>query len=63
MAATLFTLAAFRNTAPGSPPFGCLVDYAAFLWAEMIIAASLTCVVLAGARTEFTSTAPRKESP
>ncbi|WP_034482832.1 DUF4436 family protein [Actinomadura oligospora] len=58
MAATLFALAAFRNTAPGTPPFGCLVDYTAFLWAEMIIAASLTCVVIAGARTEFTGTAP-----
>ncbi|MFC5185487.1 DUF4436 family protein [Actinomadura harenae] len=56
MAATLFALAAFRTTAPGTPPFGCLVDYAAFLWAEMIIATSLTCVVLAGARTEFTDT-------
>ncbi|WP_324290091.1 DUF4436 family protein [Streptomyces antarcticus] len=27
MAATLFALAAFRNTAPGSPPIGCLLDY------------------------------------
>ncbi|MFI9561403.1 DUF4436 family protein [Nonomuraea endophytica] len=56
MAATLFALAAFRGTAPGTPPFGCLVDYAAFLWAEMIIAVSLTCTVIAGARAEFTGT-------
>ena len=56
MAATLFALAAFRTAAPGTPPFGCLVDYAAFLWAEMIIAAALTCVVIAGARTEFAGT-------
>ncbi|WP_219825881.1 DUF4436 family protein [Nonomuraea typhae] len=56
MAATLFALAAFRTTAPGTPPFGCLVDYAAFLWAEVVIAVALTCTVIAGARAEFTGT-------
>jgi hypothetical protein len=30
-----------RNAAPGSPPIGPLIDYAAFFWAEGIIAASL----------------------
>jgi hypothetical protein len=38
MAASLFALAAFRNTAPGSPPIGSILDYAAFLWTEAIIA-------------------------
>ncbi|MEU6309368.1 DUF4436 family protein [Streptomyces sp. NPDC047014] len=52
MAATLFALAAFRNTAPGTPPIGCLLDYLAFLWAEMIVAFSLITVVVMGIRAE-----------
>ncbi|WP_078910292.1 DUF4436 family protein [Streptomyces sp. NRRL S-87] len=50
MAATLFALAAFRNTAPGSPPIGCVLDWFAFLWAETVIALSLIAVVLTGVR-------------
>ncbi|MGL3804896.1 DUF4436 family protein [Paeniglutamicibacter sp. R2-26] len=52
MAATLFALAAFRNTAPGSPPIGSLLDYAAFLWAEAVIALCVVLTVAAGLRTE-----------
>ncbi|MCF2527461.1 DUF4436 family protein [Yinghuangia soli] len=52
MAATLFALAAFRNTAPGNPPLGSLLDYLAFLWAEAVIAACLTTAVLVGAAVE-----------
>jgi hypothetical protein len=48
MAATLFALTVFRGTAPGSPPFGCLLDYTAFLWAEAVVACSLTYVVVHG---------------
>ncbi|MFF2083232.1 DUF4436 family protein [Nocardia sp. NPDC058176] len=55
MAATLFALAAFRNTAPGSPPIGSLLDYVAFLWAEAIIAFCLIATVIAGARAEATA--------
>ncbi|MEV7580495.1 DUF4436 family protein [Streptomyces erythrochromogenes] len=51
MAATLFALAAFRNTAPGSPPIGCVLDWFAFLWAETVIALCVIAVVLAGVRT------------
>ncbi|MFB0627094.1 DUF4436 family protein [Streptomyces sp. AB3(2024)] len=51
MAATLFALAAFRNTAPGTPPIGCVVDWFAFLWAETVIALSLIAVVITGVRT------------
>src|SRR5450755_4582379 len=32
MAATLFALIGMRNAAPGSPPIGSLIDYAAFFW-------------------------------
>ncbi|MFE2149306.1 DUF4436 family protein [Streptomyces lavendulae] len=51
MAATLFALAAFRNTAPGTPPIGCVVDWFAFLWAETVIALSLIAVVITSVRT------------
>ncbi|WP_017236505.1 DUF4436 domain-containing protein [Streptomyces sp. SS] len=52
MAATLFALAAFRNTAPGSPPIGSLLDYVAFLWAETVIAFCLVTVVATGFTNE-----------
>ncbi|WP_062650337.1 DUF4436 family protein [Streptomyces maremycinicus] len=48
MAATLFALAAFRNTAPGTPPIGCVLDWFAFLWAETVIALCLVTVVVTG---------------
>ena len=41
-------LAAFRGTAPGNPPIGSVLDYTAFLWAEAIVACSLTVVVIRG---------------
>ncbi|WP_329388555.1 DUF4436 domain-containing protein [Streptomyces sp. NBC_01351] len=52
MAATLFALAAFRNTAPGTPPIGCLLDYIAFLWAETVIAFCVITAVAMGIRAE-----------
>ncbi|GGO38497.1 hypothetical protein GCM10012286_13600 [Streptomyces lasiicapitis] len=52
MAATLFALAAFRNTAPGTPPIGSLLDYVAFLWAETLIAFCAITVVVMGLRRE-----------
>ncbi|MFI8825622.1 DUF4436 family protein [Streptomyces sp. NPDC053431] len=50
MAATLFALSAFRNTAPGTPPIGCVLDWFAFLWAETVIALCLIAVVISGVR-------------
>ena len=58
MAATLFALTAFRNAAPGSPPVGSVLDYAAYLWAEFIVAISLVVTVVAGIRNETGSVAP-----
>lgn len=52
MAATLFALAAFRGTAPGNPPIGSILDYTAFLWAEVIVACSLVYVVVRGVLLE-----------
>lgn len=51
MAATLFALAAFRNTAPGTPPIGSVLDWFAFLWAETLIALCLITVVITGVRS------------
>jgi Domain of unknown function (DUF4436) len=48
MAATLFALVSLRNAAPGSPPIGSLIDYMAFFWAELIVAASLVAAVMTG---------------
>ncbi|MGW2743627.1 DUF4436 domain-containing protein [Streptomyces sp. NPDC001450] len=58
MAATLFALAAFRNTAPGTPPIGSLMDYMAFLWAEAVIAFCLVTVVVTGFSAERRPTSP-----
>ncbi len=58
MAATLFALAAFRGTAPGSPPIGCILDYTAFLWAEAIVACSLVYVVVCGVLLDWPTETP-----
>jgi hypothetical protein len=55
MAATLFALSAFRNTAPGTPPIGCVLDWFAFLWAETVIALCLITVVITGVRAALTT--------
>ncbi|WP_162929229.1 DUF4436 family protein [Streptomyces sp. YIM 130001] len=52
MAASLFALVGLRNAAPGNPPNGCILDYAAFYWAEALIALSLTRLVLHGVLVE-----------
>lgn len=52
MAATLFALAALRNVAPGTPPIGCLLDYAAFFWAELLTAVGVVSVVFFGVLAE-----------
>ncbi|NGN68324.1 DUF4436 family protein [Streptomyces sp. A7024] len=52
MAASLFALVGLRNAAPGSPPNGCLLDYAAFYWAEALIAISVITLVFHGIRAE-----------
>ncbi|WP_415951895.1 DUF4436 family protein [Streptomyces sp. KLOTTS4A1] len=51
-AASLFALVGLRNAAPGSPPNGCLLDYAAFYWAEALIALALTRLVFHGISLE-----------
>ncbi|MCX5588338.1 DUF4436 family protein [Streptomyces erythrochromogenes] len=63
MAATLFALSAFRNTAPGSPPIGCVLDWFAFLWAESVIALCVIAVVLAGVRTALRADGGEDDGP
>ena len=60
MAATLCALVSVRQAAPGSPPIGSLIDYAAFFWAEGIIAVSLVAAVFAGYRAESPARKPGK---
>ncbi|MFI8763390.1 DUF4436 family protein [Streptomyces sp. R-07] len=55
MAATLFALSAFRNTAPGTPPIGCVMDWFAFFWAETVIALCLIAAVTTGVRVAIRS--------
>ncbi|GAA1980067.1 DUF4436 family protein [Catenulispora subtropica] len=62
MAASLFALAGYRGTAPGSPPIGCLLDYTVFLWAEAIVAFSMVYVVVRGSRVELGPSAAAERS-
>ena len=52
MAAILFALAGLRNTAPGTPPIGCVLDYAAFFWSEILTAFGVVMVCVMGVLTE-----------
>jgi hypothetical protein len=47
MAAMLFAFPALRNSLPGVPPYGGLIDFLAFFWAEGIVALSLLFGLLA----------------
>jgi hypothetical protein len=58
MAATLFALTGFRNAAPGGPPIGSVLDYAAYLWAELIVAVSVVITAAAGIRVEQSAGSP-----
>jgi Domain of unknown function (DUF4436) len=61
MAATLFALAGLRNTAPGSPPIGCVLDYASFFWAELLTAVGVVTVSAWGVVTEQSKEPPAAE--
>jgi hypothetical protein len=41
----IFGLPALRNIQPGVPPVGAIVDYVAFICAELIVAASAVIIV------------------
>ena len=46
LAALLFAFPTVRNTLPGIPPVGVLFDYAAFFWAEALVALSLITLIV-----------------
>jgi hypothetical protein len=46
LAALLFAFPTVRNTLPGIPPVGVLFDYAAFFWAEALVALSLIILIV-----------------
>jgi hypothetical protein len=45
LAALLFAFPTVRNNLPGIPPVGALFDYAAFFWAEALVALSLIALL------------------
>jgi len=59
MAATVFALVGLRNAAPGSPPIGSVIDYAAFFWAEAVTVASVAWAAVAGVHVEHHRDDPR----
>ncbi|MER5890533.1 DUF4436 family protein [Streptomyces sp. NPDC001941] len=63
MAASLFALVGLRNAAPGTPPIGALPDYAAFFWAELIIAGALVATTAYGAHAETRPAPPAAPAP
>jgi hypothetical protein len=63
MAGSLFALVGLRNAASGNPPNGSLLDYAAFYWAEALIALSLTWLVVHGVLVEHRTGGPVPEPP
>jgi hypothetical protein len=46
MGAMLFAFVSFRGAAPNVPPLGSLIDFAAFFWAEFIVAVCLVITVI-----------------
>ena len=45
LATLLFAFPVVRNALPGIPPVGVLFDYAAFFWAESIVALALIALI------------------
>jgi hypothetical protein len=47
LAILLFAFPTVRNGLPGIPPVGALLDYAAFFWAEALVALALIALITA----------------
>ena len=61
LAALLFAFPTVRNTLPGIPPVGVLFDYAAFFWAEAIVALALLTLIVGWTLRALVGTSERKD--
>ena len=61
LAALLFAFPTVRNSLPGIPPVGVLFDYAAFLWAEAIVALALIALLTGWTLRALVGTGERRD--
>jgi hypothetical protein len=61
LAALLFAFPTVRNNLPGIPPVGVLFDYAAFFWAEALVALSLIALLAGWTLRGLVGTVERKD--
>ena len=61
LAALLFAFPTVRNALPGIPPVGVLFDYAAFLWAEAIVAIALVTLIVGWTVRGLVGTGERRD--
>ena len=60
-AALLFAFPTVRNSLPGIPPVGVLFDYAAFFWAEALVALALITLIAGWTFRGLVGTVERRE--
>jgi hypothetical protein len=61
LAALLFAFPTVRNALPGIPPVGVLFDYAAFFWAEAIVALALIALIIGWTSRALVGTGERRD--
>jgi hypothetical protein len=61
LAALLFAFPTVRNALPGIPPVGVLFDYAAFFWAEAIVALALVALIAGWTTRALVGTGERRD--
>jgi hypothetical protein len=61
LAALLFAFPTVRNNLPGIPPVGVLFDYAAFFWAEALVALSLIALLTGWTLRALVGTTERRD--
>lgn len=61
LAALLFAFPTVRNNLPGIPPVGVLFDYAAFFWAEALVALSLIALLTGWTLRALIGTVERRD--
>jgi hypothetical protein len=61
LAVLLFAFPTVRNSLPGIPPVGVLFDYAAFFWAEALVALALIALIIGWTVRTLVGTTERAE--